>query len=288
MTMFAPVSIFGTAILPIWLVVIALVLGTFVEGGYLIARGQRFDAKDALVNLVLYGGNVLVLAFWSPWLFLIYDAMHDHALFDLGSESKAPSGLVLLLLVVAEDLCFYVFHRSSHRIRLLWAAHEPHHSSTSFNWSVALRQTWTPFLAAPFWLVLPLTGFDPLMVLSAQAASLLFQSLLHTELVGKLGVIGWVFNTPGHHRVHHGLDEEFVDKNFGGIFIVWDRLFGTFHDGTPATYGTGVARYNPLSASLHEWRELVRDVARSRSAGAIFGTLFREPGWRASFKPKDG
>ncbi len=231
MTLLEPITLFGYAIAPAWLVVVALIAGTLIEGTYRVLTGRGFDFRDAATNVLVYAGNVVVLALWSPWLFLIYDALHRHALFDLGNE-----------------------------------------------WSMALRQTWMPFLATPFWLVLPWLGFDPLMVLSAQLASLVFQSLLHTELVGRLGPLGWVFNTPGHHRVHHAADEDLLDKNFGGILIVWDRMLGTFHGGTPRSYGTGAERYNPISVSFHEWGVLARDVLRSRSPRQLFVHLFGLPG----------
>jgi sterol desaturase/sphingolipid hydroxylase (fatty acid hydroxylase superfamily) len=232
----------------------------------------------------VYAGNLAVLVLWSPWLFLLYDAVHEHALLDLGRGSALAQASPLALgalTFLAEDLCFYVFHRSSHRVRLLWAAHEPHHSSAGFNWTVAVRQTWTPFLAAAFWLPLMLLGFDPFLVLAAQGASLVFQSFLHTELAGTLGPLGWVLNTPGHHRVHHGYDAHCVDRNFGGVLIVWDRLLGTFEARPPTRYGVDELppRYNPLAISFRAWGALLRDCVRARSLRVALGHLLRPPGW---------
>jgi len=275
MTALRHVTIFGVEVMWVWLIVGLLLVGTAIEAVVRVARRRGFDARDALVNVALYAGNVGILYLWAPFLFELYDRIYQHALFDLGVESALGPWIVGALLVVSEDLCYYAFHRASHRVRFLWAAHEPHHSSQSFNWSVALRQTWVPFVAAPFWFVLPLLGFDPLMVLSAQLTSLLFQALLHTELVGTLGPLGWIFNTPGHHRVHHSADEDQLDKNFGGIFIFWDRLFGTFHAGVPSRYGTEHTARTPLVAAFGEWGRLVRDVVRTRSLAIVL----RPPGW---------
>jgi len=246
-----------------------------VEASVAVVRRRPYDLADAAANLALYVGYLGILVLWTPWLFLLYAAVHEHALFDLGGPASWA------LLVVCEDLCFYAFHRASHRCRLLWASHEPHHSSRQFNWSVALRQTWTPFLAAPFWLPLVLVGFDPLMVLTVQTASLAFQAFLHTELVASLGPLEWIFNTPRHHRVHHGATAPCVDKNFGGVFIFWDRLFGTFActDGELA-YGTGGALRgrNPLRIAFHEWHALAGDLGRSRSLGGAMRALLGPPG----------
>ncbi len=237
------------------------------EAIYLRLRRRPYDLYDAMANIAMYAGYVAILLVWTPILFFIYDAIYQHALFDLGRESPLSPWLEWTLLIVAEDLCFYCFHRASHRVRLLWASHENHHSSTSFNFSVALRQTWTPFLAAFFWLPLPLLGFDPLMILSVQMASLTFQAFLHTELVGTCGLLGFIFNTPGHHRIHHGADADCLDRNFGGVFIFWDRLFGSFHAGRPQRYGIAgkPLSLNPLLIAFAEWKALLVDSVHWRS-----------------------
>jgi sterol desaturase/sphingolipid hydroxylase (fatty acid hydroxylase superfamily) len=274
MTPFSPIRIFGVEIAFPLLGLAVLVAAALLELLYLRARRRRVDVRDAAADVAMYAGNYALLIAWTPVLFAIYDRVHDHALFDLGRESRLAATapwLPWIVLFVAEDLCFYLFHRTSHRVRLLWASHENHHSSTSFTWFVALRQTWTPFLAAPFWLPLLVLGFDPLMVLAMQSASLVFQSFLHTELAGTLGPLGWVFNMPGHHRVHHGADEACLDKNFGGVLIVWDRLFGTFHAGAPTRFGTDEpVRYNPLRIAFSSWGALARDAWRS---GSLLGAL---------------
>jgi sterol desaturase/sphingolipid hydroxylase (fatty acid hydroxylase superfamily) len=196
-------------------------------------------------------------------VFELYSLAHDHQLFDLGTawfDVTDPLFLpVWVALFLLEDLSFYAFHRASHRFSFLWAAHVTHHSSSLFNLSTSLRQSWTPFVALPFWIVLPFLGFDPLMVMSAQFTSLLYQAFTHTEVVPRLGPLEWIFNTPHHHRVHHGSNEAYVDKNFGGVLIIWDRLFGTYAElEEPVRYGLGddAAQRNPVLVGVHGWLDL--------------------------------
>ncbi len=188
-----------------------------------------------------------------------------------------------VLLFLAEDLCYYAFHRASHEIRFFWAAHVNHHSSQHYNLSTALRQSWTtPFTGPWFWMILPLLGFAPWMVLLQQAISLLYQYWIHTEAIGRLGWLEYVFNTPSHHRVHHGANPQYLDRNHAGILIVWDRLFGTFEpERAPVRYGltTNLTSHNPLHIAFHEWRAIGADLRRARSLREAFLYVFGPPGW---------
>lgn len=238
-----------------------------VEAGAGIASRRRlFDARDTAANLALYAGYVIISLAWIPIVFALYTWVAAHAVVHLtaGGWHIGANGLwwEWALLLVLEDFCFYWFHRSSHRLRFFWASHVTHHSSRQFNLSVALRQTWVPMTAVVFWLPLPLVGFDPLMVMSAQFFSLALQLFLHTRLVGTLGPIGWIFNTPGHHAVHHGANDAYVDRNFGGVLILWDRLFGTFaraRSDDPIRFGLRepVDSHNPIVLAFHEWAALL-------------------------------
>lgn len=219
-----------------------------------------YEAGDLLANLGLYAGYFLINLVWVPLVFAVYSAVHRHAWLDFGGWQLGYHGgwKVWLALFFLEDLCFYVFHRSHHRFGRLWAAHAPHHSSSCFNLSVALRQTWLPFTAVIFWLPLPWLGFDPLMVMTQQMFSLFYQALLHTRLAPSLGVLGRVLNTPAHHSIHHAANAPYVDRNFGGILILWDRCFGTFavlQPDTPVRYGVTPSELsrNPFRIA---WRSL--------------------------------
>lgn len=259
----------------------ALLIGLEVAYSRLAKRGL-YRVRDTLANGAMFAGNLAVNALWVPIVFLVYSAAYRHAPVHL-SVGGWHVGWELwwewALLFVLDDLCFYAFHRTSHELRPLWASHVNHHSSRCFNLSVAFRQTWTPFFALAFWLPLPLLGFDPLMVMTMQALSLFYQSALHTQAFPRLGPLEWIFNTPRHHRVHHGSNEAYLNKNFGGVLIVWDRLFGTFaREVEPIRYGIGEEHdpgHNPLWIAVHEFVAIGRDVGRSASLGEALRRLLR-------------
>jgi sterol desaturase/sphingolipid hydroxylase (fatty acid hydroxylase superfamily) len=243
-----------------------------------VTRRRLYGLRDALANLALYGGFFAINLAWADVTFRIYTWCGDHALAHLtvGGWHVGQDGLWVewVMLIVLEDLCFYTFHRASHRCRLLWASHVTHHSSEHFNLSVAFRQTWAPFLGIAFWLPLPLLGFDPLMIMTVQVGSLVYQELLHTTLVPRLGPLEWILNTPSHHSVHHASNPAYLDRNYGGVLIVWDRLFGTFAKRIEQPrYGLTkpVRSHNPVFLALHEWGAMVREVWRVPSVRALLG-----------------
>ncbi len=235
----------------------------------------RFALRDTLTNLFLYAGYVVVGALWLGMLYAIYRWAWDHRLFDLGPYWLDPAHprfwMTWGALLVLEDLCFYWFHRASHRWPLYWASHVTHHSSPFFNYSTALRQSWIPFHVFVFWLPLPFLGFDPLMVMTMTLANLFFQSLQHTTFTGLPRWYTYIFNAPEHHRVHHASNPELVDRNFGGIFIVWDRLFGTFARESdtrePIRFGIEPmpSSFNPFWLEIHGWVDFLSHLrARKR------------------------
>lgn len=171
----------------------------------------------------------------------------------------------------------------SHEVRFLWAAHVNHHSRRKYNLSTALRQPWTtPFTAFWFWTPMPLLGFEPAMILTVQAISLLYQFWIHTETVDRLGALETVFKTPSHHRVHHAKNVRYLDRNHGGILIIWDRLFGTFaEEREPPVYGLtkDIETYNLFDIAFHEWRPLWRDVRSANPWRVRLAYLLKPPGW---------
>ncbi|MGW4123567.1 sterol desaturase family protein [Nocardia sp. NPDC004711] len=189
-----------------------------------------------------------------------------------------------VLLTVVLDLLFYLNHRFSHRVRIGWAAHQAHHSSEYFNFGTALRQKWNPWSEAVFWAPLPLLGFAPWTIYIAFTLNLIYQFFTHTETIGKLWApIEFVFNTPSHHRVHHGSDPEYLDKNYAGILIIWDRMFGTFRpEMHRPTYGLTkpVGTYNLLKLQYHEYGNIIRDVRAADGYRNKLGYIFAPPGWR--------
>jgi sterol desaturase/sphingolipid hydroxylase (fatty acid hydroxylase superfamily) len=240
---------------------------------------RGYAVRDTATSLTLGVGNVVLHAATNAATFGLLVVAYEHRLFTLPN-----TWWTWALLLVAEDLCYYAFHRSHHEVRALWAAHINHHSSTHYNLSTALRQSWTtPFTSPWFWLPLPLLGFAPWMIITQKAISLLYQFWLHTESIRTLGPLELILNTPSHHRVHHGRNDEYLDRNHGGILIVWDRLFGTFEpERARPDYGltTNLTTYHPVRAAFHEWIAIGRDLRRARSLRDALGYLVGPPGWQ--------
>jgi sterol desaturase/sphingolipid hydroxylase (fatty acid hydroxylase superfamily) len=187
------------------------------------------------------------------------------------------------LLLIAQDFCYYWFHRASHRIRWMWAAHVVHHSSENMNFSTAFRQSLMYPLAGMwlFWLPLVVIGFDPNWVVFAVLLNLGLQFFVHTQAIKSLGPLELIFNTPSHHRVHHGRNPQYIDKNYAGVLIIWDKMFGTFEpEIETVVYGITkpVNSFNPIVVTFSEWREMWRDVTQAQlSLGQRLRILFAPP-----------
>jgi sterol desaturase/sphingolipid hydroxylase (fatty acid hydroxylase superfamily) len=248
-----------------------------VEAFVLARRGESYEKKDVLASLSGGVGSLVVKIPFKALSFAISLVLWEHRLFDI---RMGVAGWVMLIL--AEDLCYYWFHRTCHEVRVFWATHIVHHSSERYTLSTALRQSWTaPLAGLAFWLPLPLLGFRPEHVLLMNSFSLLYQYWIHTETIGKLGPIEWIFNTPSHHRVHHGSNPQYLDRNHGGILIIWDRLFGTFEpEGERVVYGLtkNVGSFHPVTIQFHELADVVRDVRASRTLMGALHAIFRSPG----------
>ena len=243
----------------------------------------RMDVPEALRNFALGAGYQLTeLLFAGLIAFPVYAFLYHHRLLDL--ELNWATGLLTFLGV---DFCFYWMHRSSHRIRWFWAAHVVHHSSERMNFSTAMRQNATNIFNGMwlFYVPLALIGFNPVWIGVAYALSLVYQFFIHTTLVGKLpGWVETVFNTPSHHRVHHGRNPGYIDRNYGGTLIVWDRLFGTFvaeDEQSPPDYGITrpVHSRNLLVLWTHEYVDLFRAMARPGGLQARLKHLWKPPEW---------
>jgi len=188
--------------------------------------------------------------------------------------------------LVLYDFCYYWVHRFGHTVALMWAAHVVHHQSEDYNLSTALRQTSSGWLVSwIFYLPMAVLGFPPLVFGVVALVDLLYQYWVHTQQIGRLGWFDRWFCAPSNHRVHHAVNDKYLDKNFGGIFIVWDRLFGSFveeDDAVPCVYGTrGPLRsWNPLWANLHNYADLAKDSWRARAWGDKLRVWFKHPGWR--------
>ncbi|MCX4091309.1 sterol desaturase family protein [Nocardia sp. alder85J] len=195
-----------------------------------------------------------------------------------------------LLGLVVTDFCYYWAHRADHRIRLQWTAHNVHHSSTYFNLSTAIRLSWLNPIAATvrslFWVPAALLGFPAWMIFLLISIGLLYQFPLHTQRIGTLwNPIEFIFNTPAHHRIHHGSNQPYLDRNYGGILIIWDRMFGSFAPLTePITYGIthDIGTDNPLRVNYHEFAAMLRDIRHADTWRGRLGYIFAPPGWTES------
>lgn len=240
-----------------------------------------YTGRDTRTSLTMGIGSVVVNAATGGLIAAVFVAVHRLAPFPFGYTWWA-----FVLCFFAEDLAYYWFHRVSHERRWFWASHVVHHSSQRYNLSTALRQTWTGKLTLGFvfWLPLVLIGFPPGMVALFTAISLLYQFWIHTEAIDRMGPLELVLNTPSHHRVHHAVNPRYLDANYAGVLIVWDRMFGSFSPELrcdPPRYGLvkNITTYNPLRVAFHEWLAIAHDVRGARSARERLGYLFGPPGW---------
>ena len=262
----------------------AFVLLTLVEGlSFLVHPGddeQGYGAKDTATSLAMGLGSLFTNLLWKLPVLALYNAVYALTPLRVGFHWWTTLPLILL----AQDFCYYWSHRSNHRVRLLWAQHVVHHSSRRFNLSTALRQPWTDLSFGVFYLPMLVAGVSPASVAFAGSLNLVYQFGIHTERVGKLGrPLEFLFNTPSHHRVHHASQGGYLDRNFGGILITWDRLFGTFAEETSRpVYGLtkNISTHNPLRVATHEYAAIARDLAGARTWRARLGHVFRGPDWR--------
>ncbi|MEV4280718.1 sterol desaturase family protein [Actinoplanes xinjiangensis] len=258
-----------------------LIVMEFLSFRFLPDDEERgYEARDTATSLSMGLGSQIIGVPWKLVTAVVFAGLYVISPFKLDPHDW----WVWVLLFFADDLAYYWFHRLHHEVRVLWASHVVHHSSRFFNLSTALRQTWTPMTSLPFWLGLAALGFPPWMIFLQQSISLGYQFFLHTERVDRMWrPIEWFFNTPSHHRVHHGSNDPYLDRNYGGILIVWDRLFGSFEpEGEKVAYGltSNIQTYNPLRVATHEYAAIWRDLRGATTWRDRAGYLFGPPGWQ--------
>jgi sterol desaturase/sphingolipid hydroxylase (fatty acid hydroxylase superfamily) len=238
-----------------------------------------YERRDTVASLTLGIGYAVINIGWKLVVLAAYAGLYE--LTPLRIPSNAWWAWVALFF--ADDISYYAYHRLSHTMRVFWASHVVHHSSQHYNLSTALRQPWTPMTYFLFWIPMALLGFKPWMIVLEQSVSLTYQFWIHTERVDRLWrPIEYLFNTPSHHRAHHGMNDIYLDRNYAGILIVWDRLFGTFQPETERVrYGLtrNLDTFNPLKVATHEWISIASDVRAAPSWSDRFNFVFRGPGW---------
>jgi sterol desaturase/sphingolipid hydroxylase (fatty acid hydroxylase superfamily) len=241
----------------------------------------QYEARDAAASMTMGFGNTvakLLTGFIGVGLMAF---AYQYRLFDIGYAWWA-----FVICFFAEDLSYYWFHRVSHERRWFWASHIVHHSSQHYNLSTALRQTWTGSIGMTFVFYLPMAwiGFPPPLIAFFSGLSLVYQFWIHTEWIKRMGPLEWVLNTPSHHRVHHATNPRYLDSNYAGVLIIWDRMFGTFveeRDDEAPKYGivSNLSSFNPFRIAFHEWAAMFSDIGRSKSLREVLGYMFGPPGW---------
>ena len=269
---------------PIWIAIPLFTIAVFAEMIFARVTGRaRFESRDSAASLMMGLGNTIsgivfgsVLAVWSLFVY-------EHRFFDIGFAWWA-----WIVAFVLDDFVYYWSHRFAHTVRWFWADHIVHHSSQHYNLTTALRQPWlSPFTLKFLWLgsALILLGFHPAMIAFVGSLNLIYQFWIHTEAIKRMPP--WfeaVMNTPSHHRVHHATNPLYLDRNYAGVFIVWDRMFGTFQpelETEKCRYGIvkNLGTYNPVKICLHEWWGIITDMRHARSAREAAMYLLAPPGW---------
>ena len=248
---------------------------------------ETFELRDTLASVVMGAGYVLVAEGFVVIAVVVplFDWLYQ---FKLMTQTISPLSLLLLFLVV--DFSFYLFHLAAHRVRFLWGVHEVHHASEHFNFTVSFRQSVLYAFVGVYAFFIPavLMGFSPEWVMGTLAANLLYQLLMHTQWVGRLSApVEWLFNTPSNHRVHHGRNPRYIDRNMGGVLMIWDHLFGTYaaeDPKEPPDYGvvSQISRppsHNPVVLTFREYGRIISDMARPGPMSQRLKHLWGPPEW---------
>ncbi len=246
-----------------------------------------FAGRDTATSLAMGLGSLGWDLLWSLPI-AVANGLLFGWLYDLTPWTVPMTWQWIVVAVFVTDFFYYWSHRTHHRVRILWASHVVHHSSRRYNLSTALRQPWTGFTGWIFYVPMAVVGFHPAVIAFSYGVNLVYQFWIHTERIGKLPrPVEYLFNTPSHHRVHHGSQGSYLDRNYGGIVILWDRLFGTF---TPETervvYGLtkNIGTFNPLRVAFQEYASIARNIRSAPNWRGRLGYVFAEPGWRPTTK----
>jgi sterol desaturase/sphingolipid hydroxylase (fatty acid hydroxylase superfamily) len=269
-------TIYAAPFFIVTVVLEAILIGKWKKGGRDVIG---YETKDTWASLAMGVGSLVTSTVLNAGVFLIATVLWAHRLTDLGHGLLAWS-----IAIIGWDFLYYWHHRVEHECRFLWASHVNHHSSQHFNLSTALRQPWSPWTSLIFFPPLAFIGIAPWIIMVSAGINLIYQYWIHTETIGKLPrFIEAIFNTPSHHRVHHGSNPEYLDKNYAGILIIWDRLFRTF---TPerarVVYGLtkNITTHNPFRIAFHEYAALARDVRAASSWRHRIGIVWHGPAWQ--------
>ena len=238
-----------------------------------------YKKNDTLCTIGLLSGNIFMVFALKGATLALHFYLFQFKIFNL--TEILPIWVLWVITFLAIDLVFYFYHRISHRVNFLWAVHMSHHSSEEMNFAVSFRQAWFgPVSKIPFFMILPLIGFDPTIVAVAGVVSTLWGIFGHTQIIGKLGPLELIFNTPSHHRVHHGSNKQYIDKNYGNLLIIWDRIFGTFEpENELVKFGLvrNVNTFNPTKITFMGWTDIFKSIKNASSFNEVIYYLFGPP-----------
>ena len=238
-----------------------------------------YKKNDTLCTIGLLSGNIFMVFALKGATLALHFYLFQFKIFNL--TEILPIWVLWVITFLAIDLVFYFYHRISHRVNFLWAIHMSHHSSEEMNFAVSIRQAWFgPLSKIPFFIILPLIGFDPTIDAVAGVVSTLWGIFGHTQIIGKLGPLELIFNTPSHHRVHHGSNKQYIDKNYGNLLIIWDRMFGTFEpENEPVKFGLvrNVNTFNPTKITFMGWTDIFNSIKNASSFNEVIYYLFGPP-----------
>jgi sterol desaturase/sphingolipid hydroxylase (fatty acid hydroxylase superfamily) len=268
---------FFTAVVIIGIIFYVL---TIIETIFDISTKRRLGWKETVANVAIEIGNRILDSTVIGAVFIIGFLFIE----EFAVAKIAVTWWSWLLAIIAVDFTYYWMHRIEHERRILWAVHSVHHSSQEYNLTTALRLSWLESLYEwLFFIPLLLIGFDAVQILASLFAVVLYQTWIHTEKVGKLGWLDGILNTPSVHRVHHATNADYIDKNYGGILIIWDRLFGTYQaENEKPIYGltTQLESSNPLTINFGELRTIYKDVIHAESVSHKASYAFGRTGWQ--------
>ena len=261
-------------------IILAMILvETLISG---LNKKSLYKYKDTLCTSGLLLGNIIMGFAIKGTTLGLHIFLYQFRIFDLGNV--IPLWAMWIMTFILIDFVFYIYHRFSHRVRFLWAIHMSHHSSEEMNFAVSMRQAWLgPISKIPFFVILPILGLDPTIIAVAGVISTLWGVVGHTQVVGKLGPLELILNTPSHHRVHHGANPEYIDKNYGNLLIIWDRMFGTFEpEKAKVKYGlvNNVNTFNPVKITLMGWQSMMQDIKKAKNYKEVFSKIFGPPNTR--------
>lgn len=243
-------------------------------------RDRRYRLHDSISSLSIGVGQQMIAVFTHVIPVAAYAYTYSH--FRVTTLPK--TAITWILLVLGVDLGYWTYHWASHRVNIFWATHAVHHQSEEYNLTTALRQSWlTTLYSWAFYQPLALFGFPPEMFMTVYTLDIVYQFWIHTRAVGTLGPLEWILNTPSHHRVHHGIDPKYIDKNYAGIFIIWDRLFGTFvRETSEPVYGVvgPLSSWNPFWANIEPLAKLWEMSRRTKRLRDKLLVWLSPPEWR--------